>query len=236
MVGEVAAFKIMEVLSMDHLRECMETTMEKTSYRLNYIYPIIQKVDKRLYEHMDSAGVGTMFALPWYLTWFGHSLNQYRDVVRLYDFFLASPPLMPLYVAAALVIYRRQEVLSEPCDMASIHCLLSQIPDNLDFEEILVSASNYYEKYPPDKMEKEVKKRIQKEIDQRKKEEWLRRQNRNRHNNWIRLHNYIPHWLLLHYRNKYGILFATATIFFGIYAYLRATEKDFGLLKGPWNS
>lgn len=104
-----------------------------------------------------------MFALPWYLTWFGHSLNQYRDVVRLYDFFLASPSLMPLYVAAALVVYRRQEVLSEPCEMANIHCLLSQIPDNLDFEEILISASRYYEKYPPEKMERDVQKRIQRE-------------------------------------------------------------------------
>lgn len=110
-----------------------------------------------------SAGVGTMFALPWYLTWFGHSLNQYRDVVRLYDFFLASPQLMPLYVAAALVVYRRREVLNEPCEMASIHCLLSQIPDNLDFEEILISAARYYQKHPPDKMEKDVKKRIQNE-------------------------------------------------------------------------
>ncbi|KAK9686754.1 Rab-GTPase-TBC domain [Popillia japonica] len=237
-VGEVAAFRIMEVLSTEHLRECMEPTMEKTSYRLNYIYAIIQKVDKPLHDHMDNAGVGTMFALPWYLTWFGHSLNQYRDVVRLYDFFLASPPLMPLYVAAALVVYRRREVLDEPCEMASIHCLLSQIPDNLDFERILVSASEYYEKYPPERMEKEVTKRIQREIDQRKKEERLRnRHNKNKRDNWrIRLHNYIPHWLFLQYRNKYGLLFATATVLFGIYAYLRVNEKEFGLFKGPWNS
>lgn len=41
---------------------------------------------------------GLLFALPWYLTWFGHSLNHYRSVVRLYDYFLASDPLMPLYL------------------------------------------------------------------------------------------------------------------------------------------
>lgn len=107
--------------------------------------------------------VGTMFALPWYLTWFGHSLNQYRDVVRLYDFFLASPPLMPLYVTASLVIDRRQEVFEIGCDMASIHCLLSQIPDNLDFESILQRASKLYKKYPPHKLERDVKNRVQKE-------------------------------------------------------------------------
>lgn len=107
--------------------------------------------------------VGTMFALPWYLTWFGHSLNQYRDVVRLYDYFLASAPLMPLYVAASLVIDRRQEVFEIGCDMASIHCLLSQIPDNLDFELILERASKLYKKHPPNKIERDVKSRVQKE-------------------------------------------------------------------------
>lgn len=109
------------------------------------------------------AAVGTMFALPWYLTWFGHSLNEYKDVVRLYDFFLASPPDMALYVAASLAIQRRDEILSEVCDMASIHCLLSQIPDDLDFEAILVNASLFFKKYPPNSLEGLVKKRAQKE-------------------------------------------------------------------------
>lgn len=104
-----------------------------------------------------------MFALPWFLTWFGHSLNQYRDVVRLYDYFLASPPLMPLYVAVSLVVERRVEVFDAGCDMASIHCTLSQIPDNLNFEKILQRASELYVKYPPEKMEKQVKARVQKE-------------------------------------------------------------------------
>lgn len=104
-----------------------------------------------------------MFVLPWYLTWFGHSLNQYRDVVRLYDFFLASPPLMPLYVASALVLRRCDEIFEVGCDMASIHCLLSQIPDDTPFEEILKRASAMYDKYPPDMIEKSVKDRIKRE-------------------------------------------------------------------------
>lgn len=52
-VGEALAFRIMERLSTDHLRECMEPTMEKTSYRLTYIYPLLHKVDHELYEFMD---------------------------------------------------------------------------------------------------------------------------------------------------------------------------------------
>jgi hypothetical protein len=28
-------------------------------------------------------------------------------VVRLYDFFMAQPPLMPVYLAAAIVLYKK---------------------------------------------------------------------------------------------------------------------------------
>lgn len=52
-VGEAVAFRIMDRLSTDHLRECMEPTMERTSYRLNYMYPLLQKVDPPLYDFME---------------------------------------------------------------------------------------------------------------------------------------------------------------------------------------
>jgi len=34
-------------------------------------------------------------------------LPNYSDVVRLYDFFMAQPPLMPVYLAAAIVLYKK---------------------------------------------------------------------------------------------------------------------------------
>ncbi|KAJ3653595.1 hypothetical protein Zmor_012837 [Zophobas morio] len=236
-VGEALGFSIMERLSTDHLRECMEPTMEKTSYRLTYIYPLLSRVDPKLYEFMDRAMVGTMFALPWYLTWFGHSLNQYKDVVRLYDFFLASPPLMPLYVAASLVVERREEVFEQGCDMASIHCLLSQIPDNLDFEGILQRALGYYKSHPPQKLESEVKKRVKKEAEQRKKEEMRIRKRLNRNNTiWVRFSNRVPSWLMFNYRSKYGLLFATATILLGYYAYYLKTTNSKQTFLGIFNT
>ncbi|XP_044266578.1 TBC1 domain family member 20 [Tribolium madens] len=236
-VGEALGFSIMERLSTDHLRECMEPTMEKTSYRLTYIYPLLSRVDPQLYEFMDRAMVGTMFALPWYLTWFGHSLNQYKDVVRLYDFFLATPPLMPLYVAAALVVERREEVFEQGCDMASIHCLLSQIPDNLDFEAILRRALTYYKNHPPHKLEGDVKKRVKKEAEQRKKEEMRIRRRLNRNNTlWVRFSNKMPTWLIFNYRSRYGLLFATATVLLGYYAYYLKTTNSSHSFFGIFNT
>ncbi|KAJ3653591.1 hypothetical protein Zmor_012833 [Zophobas morio] len=46
--GRRWGFSIMERLSTDHLRECMEPTMEKTSYHLTYICPLkLSSVDPK---------------------------------------------------------------------------------------------------------------------------------------------------------------------------------------------
>lgn len=137
----------MEILSTNHLVECMQETMEPTQRRLMFIYPLVRRENAALCDYLERwvrgvlslikfmmtylticrSTVGTLFALPWYLTWFGHSLNSYRSVVRLYDYFLASDFLLPIYVTSAIVLYRQNEIFQEDCDMASLHCLLSQV-------------------------------------------------------------------------------------------------------------
>lgn len=170
-VGEDVAFHVMEILSTNHLVECMQETMEPTQHRLMYLYPIIRRENPQLCEYLLKSSVGTLFALPWYLTWFGHSLNSYRDVVRLYDYFLATPFLMPLYATVAIVLHRDNEIFKEDCDMASLHCLLSQLPEDLPFEYLLPKAAELYEKHPPDEIELEVQLMVIQEKKQREQEQ-----------------------------------------------------------------
>lgn len=53
------------------------------------------------------AEVGTIFALSWLITWFGHVLSESKHTLRLYDFFLSSHPLMPIYLAATVRTCRK---------------------------------------------------------------------------------------------------------------------------------
>ncbi|KAM6339931.1 TBC1 domain family member 20 isoform 9-T13 [Alca torda] len=117
----------------------------------------------RLYQHVPSttvafsdAEVGTIFALSWLITWFGHVLSDFRHVVRLYDFFLACHPLMPIYFAAVIVLYREQEVLDCECDMASVHHLLSQIPQDLPYETLISRAGDLFVQFPPSELAREA--------------------------------------------------------------------------------
>ena len=110
-VGEHIGYQIMEKLSVSHLKQFMTPSMENTMGLLQLMYPIIRKSSPDLHRHLVKSELGTIFALPWLITWFGHVLPNYCDVVRLYDFFLAGPPLMPVYLAAAIVLHREQEIL-----------------------------------------------------------------------------------------------------------------------------
>lgn len=81
-VGEELAFRIMESLSVSHLRQFMAPTMEETMALLELLYPLVQRQEPALHAHMVAAELGTIFALPWLITWFGHVLPDYSDVVR----------------------------------------------------------------------------------------------------------------------------------------------------------
>ncbi|XP_068006329.1 TBC1 domain family member 20 [Melanerpes formicivorus] len=151
-VGDRLATALVEKLSTHHLRDFMEPTMDNTKHILNYLMPIIDQVNPELHDFMQSAEVGTIFALSWLITWFGHVLSDFRHVVRLYDFFLACHPLMPIYFAAVIVLHRQQEVLDCECDMASVHHLLSQIPQDLPYETLISRAGDLFVQFPPSKL------------------------------------------------------------------------------------
>lgn len=91
---------------------------------------------------------------------------------------------MPIYVTAAIVLYREDDIFKEDCDMASLHCLLSQVrilkyfvaipklilihsfqlPEDLPFEYLLQNAEKLYAKYPPEKIELDVQQMIIREF------------------------------------------------------------------------
>ncbi|XP_056154588.1 TBC1 domain family member 20 [Lampris incognitus] len=148
-VGEKTAIAMLHTLSNHHLRDFMDPTMDSTKHILNYLMPIIEQVDAELHDFMIRAEVGTIFALSWLITWYGHVLSEFRHTLRLYDFFLASHPLMPIYLAAAIVLHREREVKETDCDMAMVHHLLSHIPQNLPYEYLIGRAQALFDQYPP---------------------------------------------------------------------------------------
>ena len=102
--------------------------------------------------------LGTMFSLSWLLTWFAHALDSYDHVVRLYNLFLSMHRLMPVYVAAALILFHGSELRRVcDCDMPQIHSFLSKIPDDIPLDALILDAQDLFVACPPSHLELDLR-------------------------------------------------------------------------------
>uniref|UniRef100_A0A8R1I470 Rab-GAP TBC domain-containing protein n=1 Tax=Caenorhabditis japonica TaxID=281687 RepID=A0A8R1I470_CAEJA len=125
-------------------------TLEKSVVReLDLLYVILSRVEPSLERVMRSVELGTMFALSWPLTWLSHSVKQYQQIVRFFDVFLASSPLLPIYVASAVVVYRRPSILACEREMPFLHRLLTEMPHELPIDAIIKDAVYLSRLMPP---------------------------------------------------------------------------------------
>ena len=78
------------------------------------------QADPELHDHIQSAEMPPYFALGWFITWFSHSVQQLDQISRLFDLFMASHPLMPLYVVAQVMMVSFQWFPSRFCMSAQV--------------------------------------------------------------------------------------------------------------------
>lgn len=103
-------------------------------------------------------------------------MDNLKIILRLYDFFIATDPMMPIYLAAIVIYFkiffiikkvflflifkivceRADEILEIDCDMASLHTVISKYPSQIHdievIEDYIVDALNLYKEYPPEKL------------------------------------------------------------------------------------
>lgn len=80
--------------------------------------------------------------VSWTMTWFASQLGNFETAAtRFMDAFMASHPIMPLYVAVAFISYKRNSILCCECDFASIHMQLVRLPRTCMEERMLLKRN-----------------------------------------------------------------------------------------------
>lgn len=144
---------VAEKLTMNNLKDFMQETMDSTKLVLNLIFPIISVADPELYYFLQMSEVGSYFALSWLITWYGHVMKDLKRTSRIYDFFMASHPIMPIYLATEIVLHRRDEILSTDCDMPSVHHVLTSLASqNYNDDDLIKNAITVFHENPPSKV------------------------------------------------------------------------------------
>ncbi|KAF9729355.1 hypothetical protein PMIN06_004454 [Paraphaeosphaeria minitans] len=138
-------------LSLLRIRDFMLTTLDPAISHLSLLKPILETADPELYAHLPTSQPS--FALADTLTMFAHHIQEYRDIARVFDFFLARHTVMPIYFFAGVVLSRREEMLDiDKEDEDIMHAMLGKLPQPFDVEFHIARAVELYERLPPEKL------------------------------------------------------------------------------------
>lgn len=125
--------KVLLQVSQSHLRDFLKSdfTELQTAMELT-IFPLMAKLDPEIYNFLLVSGMQPFFALSWVITWFSHEVRDTETVKRLYDVFIVSHPLMPIYLSVAMVLHpvNRQIVLASEHDFGTVHQALRDLTKN----------------------------------------------------------------------------------------------------------
>ena len=125
--------QVLVQLSQSHFKDMMRKNFDYLTKALKLVvFPLILELDWEVHDHLVDCDITPFFCLSWIITWFAHDVRDTPLVKRLFDVFIASHPLMPLYVSVAMVLHptNRMEILSTECDFASMHKTLTELPKN----------------------------------------------------------------------------------------------------------
>ena len=158
-VGPVVSQRVLRHLLQRHLRGLVRPTMSPAIAVLQLLLPLVATADRDVHaaleRHLSLAGMDTPhFALSWIVTLFAHNVESISSLNRLFDAFICSHPLFPLYVSAALLVHCRATVLVLEADYGPAHAALQVLPRALDraevAETVILRAAGLFERVQPD--------------------------------------------------------------------------------------
>ena len=120
-------------VSHSHFRDHLKNNFSSLQTALKVaLFPLLWKLDKKVHNHLQDCDMEPFFCLSWVITWFSHDVRDTALVKRLFDAFLCSHPLFPLYVSIAMMLHpiNRRLILHTDCDFAALHHCLAMLPRN----------------------------------------------------------------------------------------------------------
>lgn len=138
-------------LSALRIRDFMLPTLAPALAQLRLIPAILYAVDPKLCNHLSQTQ--PFFALSGTLTMYAHDIQEYGDIARLFDVFLAREAVLSVYMFAQIVLQRSDELFETPADEPEmLHSILSKLPQPLNLEALIQNTVKLFEKHPPERL------------------------------------------------------------------------------------
>lgn len=144
-MSKLAGSHLRDALRKDHI--ILETCIARA------FMPLLEAVDTTLCNFLQRQGLTLpTFTHQWIACWFAQDVPDAAVASRLLDVFIVSHPLMPIYVAAALLTRQRREIMNSDCHLLTLYSFLRELPveklseedDRMSHvEEVISTALSY---------------------------------------------------------------------------------------------
>lgn len=153
--GEDLGFKMSYQCAELFIKDSMRKTFDEgVSIEMKLIYKLLEKVDKKLNKKLQEIHTvetdinSPMFSLSWVLTWLSHNIYSFEKLCRVFDFCLASHPLAPVYISAAIICTQKESIMN--CtDMPEIHQLFHDLVSHIDIELVCKNSIKLMIQFDP---------------------------------------------------------------------------------------
>ncbi|KAJ4479923.1 rab-GTPase-TBC domain-containing protein [Lentinula aciculospora] len=129
-------FPCAEKISLHRTRDAMGNGLEPILGLLRFLAKLIAAVDAEFAKLLKRAAPLPYFALSNLLTMFAHDVPTLPLIQHVFDYLLARPPIALVYLTAAVILARRDELVAldedEDGDLGMIHSVLGALPHMSD--------------------------------------------------------------------------------------------------------
>lgn len=147
---DAVAFGLASILGSAHINDALAPNLTQSMAHCEVIFAVLEVVDQELYDVIMRSDSQPHFAIGWVLTWFAHDLEDLQLISRIYDACIASHPLFPAYLAAALIEQAKPLLTEVECEFSEMYKALRDIPQSADFERAILRADKLISSiYPP---------------------------------------------------------------------------------------
>ncbi|THH17700.1 hypothetical protein EW146_g3168 [Bondarzewia mesenterica] len=130
----VVQLQACEKLSLHRLRDSMGRTLEPLLGLLRILLRLLRLADPTYAALLEEQSPLPYPALSHLLTLFAHDVPSLPLAQHIFDYLLTRPPIAVVYLAAAVILARREEVikLEKEGEEGMIHSVLSGLPQLID--------------------------------------------------------------------------------------------------------
>ncbi|KAH9916946.1 rab-GTPase-TBC domain-containing protein [Epithele typhae] len=122
---------VVEKLSLHRVRDSMGPNLDPVVGLLRILKNLLRLADSQFAATLERTAPLPYYALSNLLTLFSHDVPTLPLIQHIFDYLLSRPPIAVVYLAAALILTRREEVqlLEDEGEEGMMHSLLTVLPD-----------------------------------------------------------------------------------------------------------